>query len=543
MRMPRRLALGAAAAAALAGMLVAATLPFYTRAEPREANAARAMTAGRGLIVPERDGDGSSKKPPLYHWLAAAALRAGVRPPELAVRLPSVMLGAAVVGTTAGIAATLHGPAAGVLGALALATSFEWFRAATQARVDMTLTAFLALATLALWLGVTRDDARWLRAGALAAAAATLAKGPIGIVLPLAVVVVDALWDGDRARLRRLRDPLALACLLLPSLGWYALAAQQTGSAVVRTQLLGENVQRFLGIGDVPHRHGPFYYPPLLAGGLLPWTPVVVVGVWRAWRRRTAVDRLCLAWAGVVVGFFSLAAGKRSVYLLPAYPPLALLAAPVLAAWCTRPATARMRRVAAALAGGSALGAALLALPAIQHGLGEVAARVVRSDRELLAPAFGVLAASTWQLPVAGVALALAVVLALAGRSSTARGAGLVACGLLVTLGTAFLGTLPLARALSPRDFAEEVARRVGPTGRVCALGIVPDDLRWYLDRPLAPCRLRCDRPAAADWAVRTVAFDARHREGCLEPALTHTGTGPGDSLRLDRIAPPAVAP
>ncbi|MCW5891546.1 MAG: glycosyltransferase family 39 protein [bacterium] len=534
--MSRRLALPAAVAAALVGLLVAGSLPFYTRAEPREANAARAMVEGRGLLIPERAGDATSKKPPLYHWLAAAALRAGVQPAELAVRLPSVVLGALVVGATAGIGGTAYGTAAGVFAALALATSFEWFRAATQSRVDMTLTAFLSLATLGLWLGVTRDDRRWLRIGALAAALATLAKGPIGIVLPLAIVGVDALWSRDRGRLRRLLDPVAAACVLLPPACWYLLATEHGGAAVLRTQLLGENIERFLGVGDVPHRHGPLYYPPLLAGGLLPWTPAVAVGLRKAWRRRTAIDRLCLAWAGVILVFFSLAAGKRSVYLLPAYPPLALLAGPALVAWCARPATVRARRVAAASAAFVGLAALALSLPAVQAGLAELATRIVCSDRELLGPAFSVIATSPWRIPVTGLALALVLLLGIGGRTAAARGAGLVGSGLLLTVGTVFLGTLPLATALTPREFARAVERRVGPDGRLCALGPLPEDLRWYLTRPVPACELRCDQPGGTDWVVRTAAFDARRREACLRPSLTHTGTGPGDNLRLDRV-------
>ncbi|MCW5892142.1 MAG: glycosyltransferase family 39 protein [bacterium] len=533
---PRQVAFASALAAALAFAVVATALPFYTRAEPREANAARAMVAGRGLVVPERDGDRPSKKPPLYHWLAAAALAIGVEPPELAVRLPSVLLAATAVGVTAGIGAALHGPLAGALAGLVLGSSFEWFRAATQARVDMTLTVFLSLAAIGLWLGTRRNRPAWCRLGALAAGAATLAKGPVGIILPLGIVVLDAFVHGEHRRLRRLVDPVAAAMLLLPPLAWYVAAALHSGAGVLHTQLVDENVARFLGIGNVGHRHGLLYYPPLLAGGLLPWTLAVMAGVWAAIRRPGRVERFCLVWAAVVLAFFSVAAGKRSVYLLPAFPPMALLGGLALARWCRAPVSERVRSGGAAAAVSLVFAAVALALPPVQATLVAWAPHVVSSDREMVAPAFAVLAQAGSLVVGVAAGIGGALLVAVRARTATARGSALVVFGILLPLAITLLGTLPLARLLAPREFAEAVRRRVGPDAAMCALGPVPTSLLWYLDRPLPPCRLQCDRPEGMAWVLRTMSFDARHREPCLTLTLRHDGTGLGDSIRLDRV-------
>src|SRR5262245_38663006 len=128
---------------------LAAPIPFYDKGEPREALVVQAIVRDHGVILPRRGGRDIPSKPPLFHWLAALAMRTGMIPEELAVRSPSVLLGAAGVALAATIAVRAHGVTAGLLTALVLGSSFEWLRAATQSRVDMTLTFFLLITTLA----------------------------------------------------------------------------------------------------------------------------------------------------------------------------------------------------------------------------------------------------------------------------------------------------------------------------------------------------------------------------------------------------------
>jgi len=83
----------------------------------------------------------------------------------------------------------------------------------------------------------------------------------------------------------------------------------------------------------VAGRVQPFwYFPAVLAVGMLPWTPLVVVGLVRLGALRTAVIRrarpelvFLAAWSLFIVVFFSLSKSKLSAYVLPALPPLAVL--------------------------------------------------------------------------------------------------------------------------------------------------------------------------------------------------------------------------
>jgi len=125
-------------------------VPFYTRGEPREGLVVREMLQTGDWLVPARPGGDVARKPPLYYWTAAAATALLPGPPERAMRLPSALLGTAGVLATWAAARRALPPGVALAAGLMLATSFEWTRAATSARVDMALAAPLAL-LLATW--------------------------------------------------------------------------------------------------------------------------------------------------------------------------------------------------------------------------------------------------------------------------------------------------------------------------------------------------------------------------------------------------------
>jgi 4-amino-4-deoxy-L-arabinose transferase-like glycosyltransferase len=522
----------AAAGAVMLYVACAATVPFYTRGEPREALAVRAMLAGGDVLLPWRQPGELARKPPFYHWLAGAVLAAGVRPDELALRLPSIGAAAAGVAMVAGVAAQRGGWGAAALAAAVLATSLEWMRAATTARVDMTLAAAVTAATLLWWRAANAPSpAPLVRAGSLAAAAAVLTKGPVGALLPVLVLLADAVLSRrPRARLRPLLDPWAAGLLVVPPLAWYAAALVRGGAAFAHTHVLEENVFRFLGVGHVPHVHSALYYPPVLAGGLLPWTPAVVLGVVDAWRRREPLDRFLLAWAAVVVAFYTLAAGKRSVYLLPAYPPLAVLAGMGLAQrLAARPARwwPWVAAVPAVLALAVALGAVEPVLAAVRPLFESDADRLDRV-RELIASKRGTIAGALAGFAVLGAA-------GVGGPGPRARIGSLAAAAVVWALALSRLGTLPLAQRLTPAPFAARVTALVPPQAPLCALGGVSEGVRWYVARDLPPCRLRCEDTTGHGWVLRMATYDPDRKAACLRTRLRG---GPGAGVVLEEVVP-----
>src|SRR4030095_14791605 len=104
------------------------------------------------------------------------------------------------------------------------------------------------------------------------------------------------------------------------------------GRAFVDVQLMKENLDRFAGRGEfAPSRaFAGLLMARYFVRHLAPWNLAILDDARRWWRgtgSASAAGRLLHCWWLVVLVVFSIAAGKRSVYLLPLYTPTALLAA------------------------------------------------------------------------------------------------------------------------------------------------------------------------------------------------------------------------
>ncbi len=315
--------------------------------EAVEALAVQQMVEHGELLAPVTNGRDAMYKPPLFHWTAAALAYAfGMRDvTELTVRLPSVLYAVAGVAVTMAFVLRWLGLSAAVLCGLVLLASYQYVDQARFGRVDMTLAFCEALALFSfLWWLNARDEevARAARAGAsthesrvahfvlaIALGLGVLAKGPVGMALPLVGIAVYLVGERRWRDLRRLCAPGPALVLLVVSSSWYAACLWRRRIAVLDRQLGDENLARLIGgLGTMP----PWYYlkPLLLAS--VPFSLLAPIAVARALRSpdqsgeriatlRSALDRtaprfLAVFWVAAVV-VFSIAAYKRRAYLLP----------------------------------------------------------------------------------------------------------------------------------------------------------------------------------------------------------------------------------
>ncbi|TMB04501.1 MAG: hypothetical protein E6J70_03905 [Deltaproteobacteria bacterium] len=532
----------ACAALALAG---ASRIPFYTRGEPREGLVAREILRSGQWLVPARPDDEPARKPPLYYWAAAAALAALPDRPELALRLPSAALGTAAVLGTWATARAAFGSTAGLPTALVLATSFEWTRAATSARVDMALAASLT-AVLAAWtfalLGGPRW--RWTALAATGAAFGTLAKGPVAIVLPALATGVLALARRDMALPRRLGAPAALGVAVLVAGVWYAAAFSREGSAFLAT-VARENWFRYLDPdAETGHAHGAGYLFSLALVGLLPWTPLLPLGFVALGRARTPAANLAEAWVGAGLVFFSFAASKRSVYLLPLYPAVALLVGAGVVAAPAEGAAVRVARGGARLyAPALVVLAALAAALAVGFDPGPALRRWLRPADALGAAALAVAARRAAPVLVL-LALASAVAGFVADRAARrGRWRRLVhVLAMLAVAWTAAFNTLLHPAIAKPRSLRAFMGRvdRVVPAGDPLYAFFPPDPaLRFYAPRELRPWP-----PPARGGAVHLLLWEdewRRWRDALgrpLRPLAASRAEQPGRGHLL-LVAPP----
>jgi len=311
--------------------------PFHTKGEPREALVVAEIVNGGGWVLPRRNGVELPSKPPMFHWLGALTSIARGKTDEWSVRFPSAALSgaAALLVFLAGV--SFWGTRAGLVAALALLTTFEWTRAATSARVDMTLTFGLTVSFIALLLLRRNDRTMWRVMFYAGMAWAILTKGPAAGAIPLLLAVVFlAVLDRSLTTVRRLQLVRGLVVVLLICGAWYLLALRDGGRQFFDKQILFENVLRAVGGSGYRggHLHSAGRLMLELLAGLLPWAlflPVLVQWLWQSRREgpKPGARVFLLAWIAAVLLPYSLATSKRGVYLLPLYPAVCLL----LGAW------------------------------------------------------------------------------------------------------------------------------------------------------------------------------------------------------------------
>jgi 4-amino-4-deoxy-L-arabinose transferase-like glycosyltransferase len=299
-------------------------VPLLGPDEPRYARVAVEMHRSGDLVTPTLQGRPWLEKPVLYYWLAAACL-AVLGENETAARLPSVVAGVLFVGATAFTGWRLYGAAAGLHAGFALATAMLPFAYGRAAAMDMllaaTVTAGTGLMALSM-LGLARPRA--MVAAAAFFGLATLAKGPLGIVLPGLIAGGYLLVTREREAARPLLSAAAWAVFAAVALPWYALILRAQGRAFVDVFLLDHNVARFT---SEIHRHPgpPYYYVPVLLAGLFPWSGFVLPAIGAARPRLHRADLFVLLWLALPFVFFSVAGSKLPGYILPCCAPLALL--------------------------------------------------------------------------------------------------------------------------------------------------------------------------------------------------------------------------
>gem|GEM_PF-303349 len=366
----------AAAAVSFAGI---GSHSLWTPDEPRDAAIGKAMWASGDLVVPRLNGRPFLEKPPLAWWAQTAAFKAfGVS--DAAARVAPALFGTLTLLVTFALGRRLGGTRAGWLAAGALASTAEFSEDMGRAIVDPALVlmvtlayaGFVVLMTSPAHLPGLRGRRGAILLIALAVPLAFLAKGVVGIGLALGPPMLFLLAEGARSpagradaggragtwqalwETARLLAPLALlgvplfAAIVLP---WGLALLHEGGWAAVRECLVGNTVGRVLSTEAgraYGHRQPFWYYLPAGAAALLPWTlalPAMLRGGGSALgdtsgrepSTESVAGRAGAAPAGddtgrrlLIAAFFigllllSLAASKRSLYLVPLLPGLAV---------------------------------------------------------------------------------------------------------------------------------------------------------------------------------------------------------------------------
>ena len=304
-------------------------IPFYERGEPREGLVVAEMNSSGNWILPRVNGEYIPFKPPLFHWMGVIAAKIFGGVTEFSLRFPSALLGTLGVLVTYFAGARLWGERAGLIAGLVLASNVQWREGASLVQVDMTLAFFMLAAFLSFFFLYREGGGSEKKTAGLALllAFATLAKGPIGIVVPGLAFLVFLAVRRDFTFLKNLHPLVSGTLFLLVAGSWYALALWQGGAAFFFRQLVDENLRT--ATGEYGRPQPIYYFVPVLFYNMAPWSlffPALALFLYRQ-RDRLKKDEFLypLVWLTVVFVFFSLSSGKRGIYILSLYPAAALL--------------------------------------------------------------------------------------------------------------------------------------------------------------------------------------------------------------------------
>jgi 4-amino-4-deoxy-L-arabinose transferase-like glycosyltransferase len=338
---PARVALLAAAAVLLLLRLGAIGVwapdePVYTEM----AEEVRSFEHGpTGLVLLYLDGKPTDQKPPLYFWAGALFGAPGGHVTETAARLPSALAGIGCVWLVLQIGTLLLSRRTALLGAALLVTTPFFAHLGRRAALDVVLAmfelcAFYAFVRLERGVGRRTTNVALLH-GALGLA--VLDKGPVGFLLPLAAMVVYLAVERRLADVRAIVPLWSLLLSILPGLAWITLATWLAPTGWFHGAVVDNLWGRFFQ--GLYHPRPWHYFFVQFPTRSLPWSLFWPVVAWAAWRRvfvahadpeRARAWRFLLAWVGVMFTFFSISAGKRELYMVPAMPAAALLTADAL---------------------------------------------------------------------------------------------------------------------------------------------------------------------------------------------------------------------
>lgn len=304
---------------------------LWTPDEPREAEISREMLL-HPSVIPTLNGKSFVEKPPLYYWLVAAAFRVTGGPSVRVARGVSALLSLLTLVVLYAWTARAASRAVALVAVALLGTSVQFLLTAHWVLLDPLLMLCCSLAAWAGWEVVEgKRPALFLSIFYVALVLALWTKGPIGpVLLGAGVVAYSFVARGERP-IRKFRPWLGIAILAggVASIG--AAIYATGGMDALWTWGWVNQVERVTSPQGTGHQRPIYYYLPSLVVVVLPWLiPFLDVFTKRFWDRASATSGLRRYCGALVIGGFailSLAATKRTNYLMPLFAPLFLLLA------------------------------------------------------------------------------------------------------------------------------------------------------------------------------------------------------------------------
>jgi len=321
------------------------------------------------------NGELNFEYPPMFLWLDASSMRIfGVN--DFAAKLPAAVAGLGTVLALYFLALRMSGDDAFAWGsALVLATTQPFLKLAGHAMTDVPFTFFCTLALLFYAMAMNEGRGPWLPLAGVAVGCAILTRSVLGLT-PLAVIAVHMIFWRRVASLWSKQFVTAIMFSLAIPLVWMGSQYRLHSGAFLAGHL-GFVSQKVTG-ANAGIVHGVTYsvFGVELAKYYWPWLPVMLAGLVYQMRvmRKDSAAAFAVIWALAVVVPLGFAGTQYGRYILPAFPPFAMLSTAALLRWIP----ARRRGLAFAIG--------YLGLAAVAVYAGAFPGRERGNDMRILAP-------------------------------------------------------------------------------------------------------------------------------------------------------------
>lgn len=307
--------------------------PFIVPDEGRYVEIPREMITTQDYITPRINGIKYFEKPALFYWIEAGAIKL-LGQNEFSLRLPVALLGLLGCLATYLTAKRLFNEKTGYYAALILVSSPLYLAMAHTITLDLPVSTFLTTGLFAFLLATqtNRSTARYYYyAFYTSCAFAVLTKGLIGLLLPGAIIFSWMLLHNQWFLLKRMYLISGTLLFLALTIPWHWLV-QKANPEFFQYYFIDQQFGRYLTLNA--GRYQPiWFFAAILLIGFYPWSVFIKPLIKKTYQDIRNGDRnisFIALWAAIILVFFSLSNSKLAPYILPAFPPLAILTAAVL---------------------------------------------------------------------------------------------------------------------------------------------------------------------------------------------------------------------
>jgi len=289
------------------------------------AGVAKSMVLTKDFLTPTWAGNLWFEKPPLYMWLTAFLYKFYGQTAFVA-RFWAASFGVLGVLFTYLLARKLFGRFVGILSGIILATTFHYLYYSRNGILDVPVTFFMVACIFFFILG--REKPIWFVLSGLFLGLGVMTKGTVAFLILPALLSLVIFEENKKVFLNRYLG-LGFGAFLLTVLPWHLYMYFKHGKTFLESYLFyhvflratssieGKSAETLVYI-KVIRNSMRIWYLPLL--------PALIWSLWQIFKKNKNIIFLSV-WAAFIFLAFSAANSKLIWYIIPIYPPLAILTA------------------------------------------------------------------------------------------------------------------------------------------------------------------------------------------------------------------------